>query len=38
LLTFVEESGVVPVEAMLTAVRQSSLGEHVPDTLLEAFE
>lgn len=38
LLTFVEESGIVPVEAMLAAVRESSLGEHVPDTLLEAFE
>lgn len=37
LLTFVEESGVVPVEAMLTTVRESSIGEHVPDQLLEAF-
>ncbi len=38
LLTFAEESGLVGVDAMLTAVRQSSIGRHIPQGLLERFE
>lgn len=38
LLTFVHESGVIPTEAMLAAVRESSIAEYVPDALLAAFE
>jgi pyruvate/2-oxoacid:ferredoxin oxidoreductase beta subunit/Pyruvate/2-oxoacid:ferredoxin oxidoreductase gamma subunit len=34
LLTFVEESGVIPREAMVEAVRTSSVGALVPDDLL----
>jgi Pyruvate/2-oxoacid:ferredoxin oxidoreductase gamma subunit len=37
LLTFVEETGVIPTEAMVAAVEESSIGEYVPDALLEAF-
>ncbi len=38
LLTFMEESGLLPVHAMLEVVRQSSIGRRVPGELLEKFE
>ena len=38
LLTFVEETGVIPTGAMLAAIRDSSIGKYVPAELLEAFE
>ena len=38
LLTFVDETGVIPTAAMLAAVKESSIGEYVPSGLLEAFE
>ncbi len=34
LLCFVEESGVIPMEAMVETVKTSSIGEYVPDELL----
>ncbi len=38
LLTFVEESGFMPCEAMLTVVRDSSIGGHIPEELMKRFE
>jgi pyruvate/2-oxoacid:ferredoxin oxidoreductase beta subunit len=38
LLTFVEESGVLPVEALLRTIRESSIDKYVPAELLAAFE
>ncbi len=35
LLTFVKASGLVPKAALVSAVRQSSIGQYVPDALLE---
>lgn len=35
LLTFARETGVVPPEAFVEAVRQSPIGRHVPDEALE---
>lgn len=37
LLTLVLETGVIPTEAMLRAVRESSISEHIPNALLESF-
>jgi len=37
LLTFVSETGVIPTEALVRTVRQSSIAEYVPDELLEVF-
>lgn len=37
LLTFVDETGVFPTEAMVGTVKESSIGEYVPDALLDAF-
>ncbi len=36
-LTFVSASGVIRMEAMLTAVRHSSIREYIPDRILESF-
>lgn len=38
LLTFVGESGMIPTQALLTTVKESSIGEYLPDTLLKEFE
>ena len=38
LLTFVEESSLIPLEAMVAVVRQSAIGKHIPEGLLEEFE
>ncbi len=38
LLTFVGQTGVFPVEAMVRTVEESSIGKHVPARLLEAFD
>jgi len=37
LLTFVDESGVIPKEAMVAAVQSSSIGAYVPDQLLQSM-
>jgi hypothetical protein len=37
LLTFTQESGVIPAKAMVAAVRGSSIKDYVPDQLLAAF-
>jgi hypothetical protein len=38
LLTFVRETNVIPTQALLGTVKESSIEEYVPDTLLTEFE
>jgi hypothetical protein len=38
LLTFARETQVIPVGAMLAAVRESPIGQYIPDGLLNSFE
>jgi pyruvate/2-oxoacid:ferredoxin oxidoreductase beta subunit/Pyruvate/2-oxoacid:ferredoxin oxidoreductase gamma subunit len=37
LLTFAQETEVIPTEALVAAVRESSIKRHIPDSLLEPF-
>lgn len=38
LLTFVDESGVIPTEALVSTIRESSIEKYIPDELLDAFD
>ena len=38
LLTLAQETGVVPVEAVVATVRESSISAHIPNDLLAPFD
>jgi pyruvate/2-oxoacid:ferredoxin oxidoreductase beta subunit/Pyruvate/2-oxoacid:ferredoxin oxidoreductase gamma subunit len=38
LLTFAQETRVIPTEAMLAAIRESTIEEHIPDGLPRSFD
>ena len=38
LLTFSQETGVIPTEALVAMVRESPIGAHVPPSLLDPFD